>query len=388
MALNVIYVQDKAMSSKSLSMSFNRKYLCGISAIVLLLTVVLLDVTLAKENQTGKQNVLRQASLEWMQVGMKQYQSKQFADAEKSFRRALVFKKYLTEAECLKINMLLTKARIDLSEGKQPVESTKTADKSIEQDQPAEAEERIKNSEPLPVKKQQRTKKEPKIINSQIEQKVQSIKPAEPNVPEIQLAAETSSDVIVVKDKSFRGEFMRLSDWLSENRRNILLIGLPVLAVLVVIMKLQKIKRRPGRRVYANYVPASSSFIGARLASGNENHPAIKGFKKGHSSFAAAAKQKRKSFSQSTEHWKEKHFGHTPITEKKTKTNQKWQQQKDKPAAADTVVAKVEKKQCGRCKQFKPHSEFYKNKSTKDGLARWCKQCKKEYSRKRAAEKK
>jgi hypothetical protein len=261
-------------------MSINRRYLLGLLALSFLLAVVLTEVSLSQESQPGKQNVLRQASLEWMQIGIQQYQSKQFADAEKSFRRALVFKKYLTEAECLKINKFLTKARIDLSEGKQPAKST----------QPAKAEENIKSSEPLAVKGQQQTVKKPKAINSRIEQKIQSLKPAESEVPKIQLAAESLSDVIVVKDKSFRSELMRLSDWLSKNRRNILLIGLPVLAVLVLIMKLQGITRRPGRRVYANYAPANSSFIGAKLAGGNENKRTVKGLKKGHSSFAAEKK--------------------------------------------------------------------------------------------------
>lgn len=276
-------------------MSINRRYLSGLLALSFLLAVALTEASSSQESQPGKQNVLRQASLEWMQIGIQQYQSKQFADAEKSFRRALVFKKYLTEAERLKINKFLTKARIDLidiSEGKQPAKST----------QPGKAEEKIKSSKPLVVKGQQQTVKKPRAINSRIEQKIQSLKPAESEVPKIQLAAESLSDVIVVKDKSFRSELMRLSDWLSENRRNILLVGLPVLAVLVLIMKLQKITRRPGRRVYANYAPANSSFIGAKLAGGNENKRTVKGLKKGHSSSAAAAKPKQKSFEQSTEH--------------------------------------------------------------------------------------
>ena len=367
-----------AMSVKLLIMSFNRKYLLGLLTLIFLLALVMSDVTLSQESQPDKQNVLRQASLEWMQVGMKQYQSEQFADAEKSFRRALVFKKYLTEAERLKINKFLTKARIDLSEGKQAVASTKTADKSVEQDQAVKAEEKVKSSESLAVKEQQQTEKEPKIINSQIEQKVQAVKAAEPEVPEIQLAAETSSDVIVMKDKSFRGQLMRLSAWLSLNRRNVLMLGLPVLAVLVIIMKLQAIKRMPGRRVYANYAPANLSFIGAKLNDGNEN---------ARSSFAAEAKPKRKSFEQSTEHWK-KNAVKSTAERNRVETKEKWPQQKDKSAPGDSTVAKAGQKQCRKCKQFKPHSEFYKNRSSKDGLASWCKQCKKEYSKKRAAQKK
>lgn len=35
---------------------------------------------------------------------------------------------------------------------------------------------------------------------------------------------------------------------------------------------------------------------------------------------------------------------------------------------------------CCKCKQEKPKSEFYKNKSTKDGLSHECKECKKTWS--------
>jgi len=365
----------------------DKKLIFGISVMIFLLTAAISDTTLSQESKADKQNVLRQASLEWMQIGIRQYQSDQFEDAEQSFRRALIFKKYLTEAERLKINQFLTKARLDFSEGKQPVESTKTDDKSVEQDKPVKAEEEIEGSKAMPSKQQQQTEKEPKIINSRIEQKVQSVKPAEPDMPEIQLAAGSSTDVIVLKDKSFRSELMRLSAWLSLNRRNILLTGLPILAVLIIIMKLQARKRRPGRRVYANYAPANSSFIGAKLADANEKHRAIKSLKKGHSVFATAAKPKRKSFEQSTEHWK-KNAVKSSADRKPFETNEKWQQRKDKSGPGDSAVAKVEKKHCGRCKQLKPHSDFYKNKSSKDGLARWCKQCKKEYRQKRSAEKK
>jgi len=48
------------------------------------------------------------------------------------------------------------------------------------------------------------------------------------------------------------------------------------------------------------------------------------------------------------------------------------------------------RKQCRKCKKNKPLTEFHKNASSSDGLARWCKSCKtkaaKESRRKRAAE--
>lgn len=38
-------------------------------------------------------------------------------------------------------------------------------------------------------------------------------------------------------------------------------------------------------------------------------------------------------------------------------------------------------KQCLKCKQIKPVSEFYLNKLSKDGYSWWCKRCQKEYSK-------
>jgi len=40
------------------------------------------------------------------------------------------------------------------------------------------------------------------------------------------------------------------------------------------------------------------------------------------------------------------------------------------------VVVGTEQKQCRKCKQRKARSEFHKNASSSDGLARWCKVCK------------
>ena len=71
------------------------------------------------------------------------------------------------------------------------------------------------------------------------------------------------------------------------------------------------------------------------------------------------------------------------------KSRQTSQQQKD-PNQNDPpkAVAETEHKQCRKCKLQKPRSEFHKNASSSDGLARWCKVCKTKSakeSRKRAA---
>jgi hypothetical protein len=42
----------------------------------------------------------------------------------------------------------------------------------------------------------------------------------------------------------------------------------------------------------------------------------------------------------------------------------------------------VRQKLCRKCKKQKPESDFHKDKSCKDGLARWCKECKTKAARK------
>ncbi|MGB2862706.1 MAG: hypothetical protein WBC05_05205 [Sedimentisphaerales bacterium] len=374
------------MSLKFLIKSFERRFLPGILALIFLLAMVLSDVTLSQESQAGKEEVLRKASLRWMQLGMQQYRSDLFTEAELSFRRAHVFKKYLTDAERQQLNEFLANARIAISEGKQALADTQTADESVEPNQPVKAEvnvEKVKDSEPSTEQGRQQTGNEIKTISVQPSQReVQPVKVTEPSVSKIQFEAESSSGVVLVKNKSFGSKYMRLSAWLSQNRRNVLMIGLPALAVLVFISKLQGRRKRPGRSVYTNHVPASTSYIGNRLNRNKENSRAVVDSKNGRLAFAAAGNPKRKSFEQSTEHWKEKHAGHTPGAGKSFQISKKWPQRKDKFEDDGPVIAKAEQKLCSKCEELKAHSDFHKDKSCKDGLARWCKECKKQYRKK------
>jgi hypothetical protein len=50
--------------------------------------------------------------------------------------------------------------------------------------------------------------------------------------------------------------------------------------------------------------------------------------------------------------------------------------------------AKVERKQCTRCKKRKAVDQFYRDRSMKSGLTSWCKTCTREYDRAYAARKK
>ncbi len=76
-----------------------------------------------------------------------------------------------------------------------------------------------------------------------------------------------------------------------------------------------------------------------------------------------------------------------PAAQKKVEAKEKEPPRKEqvRPKATE----KKDQKQCRRCKKHKPLTEFHKNASSHDGLARWCKTCKtkaaKESRKKRAS---
>jgi hypothetical protein len=140
------------MGSKSFAKTLDHILLPGILALVLLLAMILPQAALSQENQAGEQNTLRQASQQWMQVGIEQYQSNHFTDAERSFRRARVFQNYLTAAKRQQLNELLKNTRIAISEGEQAAADAQPA----EPNQPTKAEpdvekrqETVKESQPI-----------------------------------------------------------------------------------------------------------------------------------------------------------------------------------------------------------------------------------------------
>jgi hypothetical protein len=374
--------------------SFGKRLLPGALALIFLLTIIRPQVAFSQETEAGRQEVLRQASLQWMQVGVQQYQSKEFAQAEQSFRRALVFQKYLTEAERNQLNKLLANTRKAASEGMQAGRVTQTAEDSNEPNKPAKDaidKENIKADQPSVEAQPKPIEKILDKINAQPgRQNVQPVTMAEPSVSNVQLAAESQgdiSDIAVTKDEDFHGKLMQLSGWLEANRRNILMIGLPILAVLIIISRFQAGKRKPGRRVYVNPALAgSSSFIGARLAGGRKPKRRDK-FSKIRGPAPVAPSPKQGGFTQSMEHWK-KNSVKSHSSGKPFETSKIRPQRKDKFETADTDVAEDRRKQCSKCKKLKPFSEFYKNKSTNDGLARWCKECKSEYRKTHKAGKK
>ncbi len=78
-----------------------------------------------------------------------------------------------------------------------------------------------------------------------------------------------------------------------------------------------------------------------------------------------------------------------PAGHEKTKAKVKAKQPPHKEQSRPGVTEQKDQKQCRKCKKHKPITEFHKNASSHDGLARWCKACKtkaaKESRKKRAS---
>ncbi|MFC1793568.1 SUMF1/EgtB/PvdO family nonheme iron enzyme, partial [Planctomycetota bacterium] len=141
-----------------------------------------------------KHYALRQASLNFMELGKQQYRRDLITDAERSFRRARIFQNYITAAEREQLNELLANARIAISEGKQAVTETKSADESVEPNQPVKAEvmvekvkEKGKESEPSTEKERKQIKEKPALIIEWREQTEERAK------TEAQLQAQTQA---------------------------------------------------------------------------------------------------------------------------------------------------------------------------------------------------
>jgi hypothetical protein len=159
----------RAMNSKSFVKTLNRIFLPGILALVLLPAMILPQAALSQENQADEQITLRQASQQWMQVGIEQYRSNQFADAERSFLRARVFQNYLTDTERRLLNELIKNARIAISEGKQASAVTMPADDPAEPNEPAKAEAVVEKLEQK-IRESESPKEEKKEGDEKIEE--------------------------------------------------------------------------------------------------------------------------------------------------------------------------------------------------------------------------
>jgi len=86
------------------------KFLRGASLIILTLAVMMPAATLCKASEKAKSNALQKAAQEWIQVGMEQQKRSLFKAAEKSFQRAAIYRRYLSDAERKKLDELLEKS--------------------------------------------------------------------------------------------------------------------------------------------------------------------------------------------------------------------------------------------------------------------------------------
>lgn len=68
--------------------------------------------------------------------------------------------------------------------------------------------------------------------------------------------------------------------------------------------------------------------------------------------------------------------------------NRLWIPKKQEPKTKMKIEPDGKIKVCTKCDQGKPVSEFYKHKSSPDGLMSWCKQCHREYMNKSRKKKK
>jgi hypothetical protein len=260
----------------------DRKPLLGILALIFLLVMTLSEVTSSQANEAGKPNALHQAAQGWMRVGIQQYQRSLFKAAEQSFRRAQVFKKYLTAAEREQLNELLQKARIAESEGKHILADTQTVNKLVEQDQPIEANthvEKLEDSEPLTKKEPEQSAQRLKEITSQpSEQEKQTVEKAE-------LSVTGNEEKVVPSEGKLQGSIKSLINKLTQyfsglndkqwRRWGLLTAGMLTIFLLLLIERRKR--KETVKRVYENpvLVQESSSVIGARLAGCRQNHKGI-----------------------------------------------------------------------------------------------------------------
>lgn len=82
----------------------------SISVLILALAAAMPNTNRCRASETAKQNALQKAAQEWMQVGTEQHERSQFKAAERSFRRAAIYRQYLTDAERMKLDGLLERS--------------------------------------------------------------------------------------------------------------------------------------------------------------------------------------------------------------------------------------------------------------------------------------
>jgi FtsZ-interacting cell division protein ZipA len=428
--------------SKFLIQSLDRKLLPGILALVFLLTMILSEVDSSQASEASGQEVLRKAAQGWIQRGMEQYRQHLFEAAERSFRCARVYRKHLTAAEREQLNELLAKVRIAGSEANLVPTATQTVNEPVEQGQPVKAESpvaEVKNTESPTKKVREETGKKLKQTSNQTTApEEQTVDKAEPDVSKNQVEPAPPQTVVLVTKASFMNKLTRCSSWLRNIRRELLIAALPALALLLLIARRQR--RGTTKRVYTNVVREHSPIIGLKLAQHKRSRHGITDLEEGRVAYVPERHGKQKKWKNTIEQWKtrngqseqlrseinrqEQATRHpkqqtaevrTPdekpqheLTKPKRTEERPRQQADEVPAAGEPsqrkrkwphrdykyedchrVIGEVKEKLCRRCEKWHAESNFHKNRSCKDNLASWCKECKakaaKEYRRKRTA---
>jgi len=95
---------------KTLVEHLENRIVKGVSVLILILVAAMSITSLCHADEPAKENALHKAAQEWIQVGTEQHERSLFRAAEQSFRRAAVFRRYLTEAERQHLDELLEKS--------------------------------------------------------------------------------------------------------------------------------------------------------------------------------------------------------------------------------------------------------------------------------------
>jgi len=86
------------------------KVFTGIWVLIIVLAAAIPNAARCRAAEATKQNSLHKAAQEWIQVGTEQHERSLFKAAERSFHRAAIYRRYLTDAERKELDELMAKS--------------------------------------------------------------------------------------------------------------------------------------------------------------------------------------------------------------------------------------------------------------------------------------
>jgi len=86
------------------------RFLRGASLTILVFALAMPSPSMCKAGEKAKSNALQKAAQQWMHVGKEQHERSLFRAAEKSFRRAAVYRRYLNDSDRKELDELLEKS--------------------------------------------------------------------------------------------------------------------------------------------------------------------------------------------------------------------------------------------------------------------------------------